>query len=71
MSNNEFVPKVSTELVMKANDVVGASNVKGDPTIAIAAALADQYRSDELRAVAIRVMALSKLFEPDTQAIGP
>ena len=47
--------------MMKANDVVGASNVKGNPTLVIVAALADQYRPDELHAVAIRLMAPSKL----------
>jgi hypothetical protein len=63
MSNSEFIPKVSVELMMKANNVVGASNTKGDPTLAIVAALADQYRADELYAVAIRLMALSKLLK--------
>jgi len=63
MWNSEFIPKVTAELVMKANNVVGASNTRGDPTLAIVAALADQYRLDELHAVAIRLMALSKLLK--------
>jgi hypothetical protein len=63
MWKSGFIPKVSAELVMKANHLVGASNTRGDPTLAIVAALGDQYPPDELHAVAIRLMALSKLLK--------
>jgi hypothetical protein len=57
----ESIPPVPPELLIKANQAIAEKRGKGDPTVTVIAALADDHSADELLAVTYRLHALLKL----------
>jgi hypothetical protein len=57
------IPKVSADLLIQANDAVGAAP-NNDPSIAIIKALSNRYQAGEVYAACVRLMALTKLIKP-------
>lgn len=57
----QLVAEVRAELLIEANQAIAQKRGKGDRTITIVVALADEHSSDELLAVTYRLQALRKL----------